>query len=275
MATLPTLRPGDSGHYVKLLQMNLNGLSLNYNGFVINGYYDKKTEDVLKNFQDRFKLNRNGIVGPKTWYLLTSNVKAVQRLLNARDYSVGHVDGWYGASTTHAVRRFQQAQGLHVTGIVNPRTRQKLFNPNNRDHFERRPTSLNIDSLHPGVAAMARRFLQLAHQHHIDARITTAFRSWDEQDRLYAKGRTTPGHTVTNAQGGNSYHNWGLAFDAAPFENGKISNDVAKYKQLGKIGEQVGLEWGGTFKSITDYPHYQYTYGLNTWDLLNGVRPRS
>ena len=42
---------------------------------------------------------------------------------------------------------------------------------------------------------------------------------------------------------------------------------------MGKLGEQVGLEWGGSFKSIVDYPHYQYTFGLSTEDLLNGKRP--
>jgi hypothetical protein len=33
---------------------------------------------------------------------------------------------------------------------------------------------------------------------------------------------------------------------------------------MGKLGQEVGLQWGGTFKSIKDYPHFQYTFGLNT-----------
>ena len=74
-------------------------------------------------------------------------------------------------------------------------------------------------------------------------------------------------------EGGDSYHNWGLAFDAAPYENGQISNDTKKYAKMGQLGQQVGLEWGGTFKSIVDLPHFQYTFGLNTWSLLNGARP--
>lgn len=81
------------------------------------------------------------------------------------------------------------------------------------------------------------------------------------------------GQIVTNARGGDSYHNWGLAFDAAPFEGGQISSDQQKFIQMGHLGQQVGLQWGGTFKAIVDYPHFQYTFGLNTWDLLNGVRP--
>jgi peptidoglycan L-alanyl-D-glutamate endopeptidase CwlK len=273
MAILPVLKLGSIGHYVTLLQMDLNGLSLNYNGFSIDGKFGPKTEAVVKNFQDRFKQKNDGIVGPRTWRLLTENVKAVQRLLNVHGYPVGAADGWYGHSTVEAVKNFQRAHDLTPNGILNPRTRQELFNPNRTDHFETRPSSNSLDSLVPQVANLGRQFLALTRAAGMDVRITAAFRSWDESDRLYAQGRTTPGPIVSNAQGGDSYHNWGLAFDAAPFVNGKISEDTALYKKMGQLGEQVGLEWGGTFKAIVDYPHYQYTYGVNTWDLLNGVRP--
>jgi hypothetical protein len=40
-----------------------------------------------------------------------------------------------------------------------------------------------------------------------------AFRSIAEQDALYAKGRTEPGEVVTQAKGGQSPHNHGLAVD--------------------------------------------------------------
>ena len=81
------------------------------------------------------------------------------------------------------------------------------------------------------------------------------------------------GLSLVIPEGGESYHNWGLAFDAAPFENGVKSNDVKKFKTMGRLGEQVGLEWGGGFKDLIDYPHFQYTFGLSTEDLLNGVTP--
>lgn len=164
MPVLPTLRLGSSGHYVRLLQMGLDGLGENYNSFSINGYLDPKTDDVVKNFQDRFKLPRDGIVGPKTWTLLLDNVSAIQRLLNSRGYHVGNVDGFYGARTRQAVERFQRDQGLTVTGTFTPRTRQRLFNPNDRDHYELRPSSNSLSSLDPSVANMARRFLTLTRE---------------------------------------------------------------------------------------------------------------
>jgi len=273
MAVLPTIKLGSTGSFVKLLQMDLNGLALNYNNFAIDGVFDAKTNDAVKNFQDRFEINPNGIVGPVTWKLLTDNVKAVQKLLNNRGYPTGYPDGFFGPVTVNAVRKFQTDNGLSPSEIVDPRTRQKLFNPQPKDHFESRPSSNDLSSLNPHVASLARKFLTLTQENHLDVRITTAFRSWDEQDRLFAQGRTAPGEIVTNARGGDSYHNWGLAFDAAPYENGKISNDTEKFIQMGHLGQQVGLQWGGTFKSIVDYPHFQYTFGLNTWDLLNGIRP--
>lgn len=270
---LPVIRLGDIGPYVRRLQMNLNGLSLNYNGFAINGVFDVKTRDAVQNFQDRYKLTRNGVVGTATWNLLIENVKAAQKLLNSRGYNSGYPDGWFGPLTINAIKRFQRDNMLYQEGILNPRTRQRLFNPYPKDNFDQRLSSNSINTLDRYVAALTRRFLELTKQNNLDVRVYNTFRSWDEQDRLYSQGRTAPGSIVTNARGGDSYHNWGLAFDAAPYENGKISNDQAKYRKMGQLGQQAGLEWGGNFISIVDLPHFQYTFGLGTWDLLNGLRP--
>ena len=275
MVLLPTIGLGSVGPYVKRLQMNLNGLALNYNDFGINGIFDIKTRNAVQNFQDRFKLKRDGVVGPNTWYFLVENVKAIQRQLNFRGYNTGYPDGWFGTGTKNAVRKFQINNKLNQEGIVNPRTRQRLFNPFPKDNFEYRPSSNALSSLNPHVALLARRFLELARQNNLDVRIYNTFRSWNEEDRLFAQGRTMPGEIVTNARGGDSYHNWGLAFDAAPYVNGKISDDINEFKKMGQLGQQIGLEWGGNFKSIVDLPHFQYTFGLNTWSLLNGIRPPS
>ncbi|MDR3599559.1 MAG: peptidoglycan-binding protein [Desulfosporosinus sp.] len=273
MPSLSTLRLGSQGPYVKKLKLSLNGLSKNYNNFSIDYSFDQKTEDAVKNYQDDIKLFRDGIVGPATWASLIARVKMIQVKLNSLGDNSGTPDGWFGLKTTNAVKKFQSEHGLVQEGIVNPRTRAKLFNPHPRDNFESRSSSIALSSLDPYVGFLAGRFLRLCSANHLDVRITTAFRSWDESDRLYALGRTVPGSIVSNARGGDSYHNWGLAFDAGPFENNKISTDPTKFNLMGRLGEQVGLEWGGTFKSIIDLPHFQYTFGLTTEDLLNGKRP--
>ncbi len=275
MPPLPVLQLGSTGSYVQWLQMNLNGLGMNFNNFTIDGVFGPKTAQAVGSFQDDYKLPRDEVVGPRTWKVMQDNIRAVQRLLNSRGYNVGYPDGWYGPSTTNAVKRFQTDNGLYPEGVVNPRTRRKLFNPHPRDDYDTRPTSSSLNSLNPIVAQQARNFLALTRANGLDVRVIAAFRSWDDSDRDYAQGRTTPGPIISNARGGESYHNWGLAFDAAPFENGTISNNIDLYKQMGRLGVQAGLEWGGNFKDLVDYPHFQNTFGLSTEDLLNGVTPPS
>lgn len=273
MPSLPTLRLGSDNLYVKRLEMNLNGLGRNYNNFTIDTIFDQKTDDAVKNYQDYVKLVRDGIVGPATWGSLIERVKMIQVKLNSLGYNSGPTDGWFGPKTRNAVIRFQGDQGLVQEGIVNPRTRMKLFNPRPADNVVSRPSSTALSSLDPYVASLAVEFLRLTRENNLDVRITTAFRSWDESDRLFALGRTAPGSIVSNARGGDSYHNWGLAFDVTLFENNQVSNDPTKFNLMGRLGEQAGLEWGGRFKSIVDRPHFQYTYGLSTEDLQNGKKP--
>ena len=273
MLTLPTLKLGSQGPYVKQLKMNLNGLAKNYNNFIIDKIYDSKIEDVVKNYQDDNKLVRDGIVGPATWNVIIQNIKQIQAKLSSLGYLAGGPDGSFGPNTTDAVKRFQRDHGLIQEGVVNPRTRVKLFNPRPMGYIINRPSSTDLSSLDPYVASLAREFLRLTKANNLDVRIIAGFRSWDESDRLYAQGRTAPGPIVTNARGGESYHNWGLAFDAAPFEFNMVTKDIAKFKQMGSLGERVGLQWGGTFKDIVDLPHFQYTFGLSIQDLLDGKLP--
>ena len=58
----------------------------------------------------------------------------------------------------------------------------------------------------------------------VEVRIVQGLRTIDEQNALYAQGRTKPGKKVTNAKGGQSYHNYGLAVDIYPVINGKIDS---------------------------------------------------
>jgi hypothetical protein len=55
-----------------------------------------------------------------------STGRAVQQALNARGYNAGPVDGQFGAATQDAVRRFQQASNLPVTGELTPSTLSAL-----------------------------------------------------------------------------------------------------------------------------------------------------
>ena len=105
-------------------------------------------------------------------------------------------------------------------------------------------------------------------------RITDGYRTYAQQDALYLKGRRKiKGEgKVTNAKGGESNHNFGLAIDIVPLKkvNGSsIPNwDSKDYPLLGKIGQDmVGLEWGGSWKTIKDNPHFQDLQGKTLKEL--------
>jgi len=91
--------------------------------------------------------------------------------------------------------------------------------------------------------------------------ITDTYRTAEQQRDLYAKGRTKPGKTVTNAKPGESYHNYGLAFDVYFNAGSKIDNTVDLSRtmtaDIAKYAEKLGLSWGGSWESFKDYPHFE------------------
>ena len=115
----------------------------------------------------------------------------------------------------------------------------------------------NIATLLPEARPIARALVHKAAQVGIQIRIISALRTYAEQDALYAQGRTKPGNRVTNARGGYSNHNFGIAFDVGVFEGTKYLPESVKYKAVGALGMDLGLEWGGSWKTIVDQPHFQ------------------
>ena len=100
-------------------------------------------------------------------------------------------------------------------------------------------------------------------------RITSTYRSSEEQAELYAQGRTTPGNIVTNAKPGESFHNYGVAFDVV-FRNEGYDAPEALWRRLGSVGKALGLEWGGDWKN-PDRPHFSQTLGYNLEDFQSGT----
>src|SRR4051794_626118 len=65
--------------------------------------------------------------------------------------------------------------------------------------------------IHPIVKERTNELIQKSADQGIVIVITDSFRSAEDQDRLFEKGRSLQGNIVTHAKGGESYHNYGLA----------------------------------------------------------------
>lgn len=102
-----------------------------------------------------------------------------------------------------------------------------------------------------------------------DVYVFEGYRSSADQDTYYAQGRngdTRP--VITNAKGGESFHNYGVAVDIV-FKDSKLSpwDNKHPWNQLGEVGKSFGFEWGGDWIIFPDRPHFQMTLGYSIRDF--------
>ena len=134
-----------------------------------------------------------------------------------------------------------------------------------------------LTTLHPKLRSEVAEILIEAEKNNVGIRITSAFRTPQEQDALFAQGRTSDGNVVTNAAAWQSYHNYGLAVDICLLhKDGSISysatedldgDKVSDWDEVTRIFKNRGWEWAGDWKTFRERPHYQKTFGYNLGDL--------
>jgi peptidoglycan L-alanyl-D-glutamate endopeptidase CwlK len=124
-------------------------------------------------------------------------------------------------------------------------------------------SKVRLSLVHPDLAKKITAMVDALAVRGIDVRVVQGYRSKATQDALYAQGRTAPGPEVTNAPGGHSYHEFGLAVDCMPGVRGVTPwkmNGVAShpdYAAMIAAGEAQGLVSGSHWVHIKDYPHFQ------------------
>lgn len=161
-----------------------------------------------------------------------------------------------------------------------------LLNLNESDPFTASKMNHSVSlptGLHSIVEERSNQLIQQAAEKGIVIIITDGFRSAEDQDQLYEKGRTAVGNIVTHAKGGESYHNFGLAIDfALKTPSGNViwdmdfdgnGNSKADWTEVVKMAKDLGFEWGGDWAQFKDYPHLQMDFGLAIAQLQNGERP--
>lgn len=118
----------------------------------------------------------------------------------------------------------------------------------------------------------------------VGCRFVQVLRTFAEQDALYAQGRNgNKQQKVTDAKGGQSYHNYGLAIDFCLLldknQDNKISSDeiiwdrqtdidkdnILDWMEVVKIFQKYGWTWGASWK---DFPHFEKSFGYKTSALL-------
>lgn len=144
-----------------------------------------------------------------------------------------------------------------------------------------------VANLHPKVREDVTKCIEQAEAQfpsNMAIRVVQGLRTIEEQDALFAQGRTRPGNIVTRAKGGSSYHNYGLAIDFAILKdvdgNGTYEtlswstvedfdkDGVKDWMEVVKVFKTNGWAWGGDFSSIKDNPHFEKTFGLTWRNLL-------
>jgi peptidoglycan L-alanyl-D-glutamate endopeptidase CwlK len=119
---------------------------------------------------------------------------------------------------------------------------------------------MRLPLLTPEVAARAEALIALAAGRGVLIFITEGYRTFSRQLDLFKLGPA-----VTKALPGQSWHNWGLAFDIA-FQGDKPYE--GPWDIVGQLGESLGLEWGGRWTQPADKTHFQLTAGYDRDQLL-------
>jgi peptidoglycan LD-endopeptidase CwlK len=178
--------------------------------------------------------------------LFENDIVFLQRFLKSAGFYSGKIDGVWGPKTDAAVNELDSiSKEISLEfGTFDTRTERNLM------------------TLHPDAQRAARMFMRRVVNAGFNLRILSGTRSYAEQDALFEQGRSKPGPVVTHARGGESNHNFGLAWDIGLFAtDGSYLAESALYDEVPRAGLLPVLEWGGNWVTFKDRPHYQLATG--------------
>lgn len=172
---------------------------------------------------------------------IKADKKFWQRMLRLAGYYKGAIDGIIGVQSKAAAEAWaaDEAKYRDRCGVLDERSEKVLA------------------TLIPYAQYLARQWMQRVRKAAsvlgVEVKFIDGTRTYAEQNKLYNQKPK-----VTNARGGYSWHNFGLAVDFGIFKGKTYLGESAHYKTLGKLAREVqGLEWGGDWTSFKDEPHLQ------------------
>ena len=178
--------------------------------------------------------------------LLPDDVLFLQRVLSAAECYGGSHDGMWSRFVDEADAKLCEL--THALAELHGR-----FDDRSERHLR---------TLLPRAQDAARQFLRRLRDAGIDARVISGTRSYFEQDALYRIGRFgDPRPPVTNARGGESRHNFGIAWDIGIFQSGRYLTREARYEAAASL-RPANVEWGGACEVFRDAPHFHLAVDL-------------
>jgi peptidoglycan LD-endopeptidase CwlK len=191
---------------------------------------------------------------PMSAPLFKTDILFAQRLLSSAGLYKGKLDGKFNADLDKAELEFDKffKETAAQLGTFDPRSEAA------------------IATLLPKAQVVARKFMQIAVKQPFQVKLLSGTRTFEEQDALF---RQRP--KVTNARGGQSNHNFGIAWDVGTFIDGKFltgknAKENKTYSDLAAAAkaELPDIEWGGDWKSFKDMPHFQLKTGKTVKQIL-------
>jgi peptidoglycan L-alanyl-D-glutamate endopeptidase CwlK len=192
--------------------------------------------------------------------LLKADILFFQRILKVSKLYSGPLDGKWSSKMDAAEDAFdaEYERIKAQLGAFDPRTETA------------------IGTLIPAAQERAREFMASAAGQPFTCKLLSGTRTYAEQNALFAIGRTVQMNRgkVTNARGGQSNHNFGIAWDVGIFVDGqymtgRTARETKLYTDLGAsiTGALSKLEWGGNWSTFKDNPHYQVATRKSTRDV--------
>lgn len=146
-----------------------------------------------------------------------------------------------------------------------------------------------VKQAHPEVLARGIEMVRRCYDEGIYILFTDGLRTDIEQAKLFGQSRENYWYKgvnygapnkrwATNAEPGESFHNFGLALDYV------LTDCTAKpvfwtrnkqWERAAAIAKELGFSWGGDWHSgIRDNPHIEYNGGLTINQVRAGLRPK-
>ncbi len=132
------------------------------------------------------------------------------------------------------------------------------------------PMIADLDALHPYFREKVALLISICKEKGIELALVETYRTRAKQNEYKSMGKK-----YTRSGGGHSKHQYGLAVDVVPIVDSVAQwDDYKLWRKIGVVGEQLGLRWGGRWRNPYDPGHFEWTAGLSSYHLSNGLQPR-